>query len=166
MNRFAIACAAAVLPLCAFGADSPDAAFYMEAAQGGMAEVELGKLASEKGASEGVRNFGKQMVTDHGKANAKLKAAAMKNGVQLPAEPNAEQKAVKAKLQAMSGAAFDSAYVDSQVKDHDKTIALLEKEIGGGRDADAKAWASESLPVVKQHAVMIKTMAAGQHAAH
>ena len=165
MKKFIVACAAALLPLCAVAAESPDAAFYMKAAQGGMAEVELGKLASDKGATEGVRDFGKRMVADHTKANEKLKAAAMKSGVKLPADTDAEHKAAKTKLQGLSGAAFDAAYVESQVKDHEMTIALLEKEISSGKDADAKAWATESLPVVKQHATMVKSMA-GQHAGH
>jgi putative membrane protein len=155
-----------MIPGAAFAADAADATFYMQAAQGGMAEVELGKLAASKGSSENVRSFGKQMVTDHTKANEKLKTIAMQKKVTLPAQPDPEARAVQQKLQGLTGAAFDKAYIDSQVKDHDKTLALLENEIASGKDSDAKAWATETLPVVKQHAAMVKKMAGGEHGSH
>jgi putative membrane protein len=154
------------LPAAALAAESADTAFYMQAAQGGMAEVELGKLAAQKGTAEGVKAFGKQMVTDHTKANDKLKRIASQKMVTLPAQPAPDAKAVQEKLAGLSGQAFDKAYIESQVKDHDKTIALLESEISGGKDNEAKAWATETLPVVRQHAAMIKKMAAGDHSAH
>jgi predicted outer membrane protein len=55
---------------------SPDTAFAITAAQGGLAEVKLGRLAAEKGSSADVKAFGQQMVDDHGKANERLKSVA------------------------------------------------------------------------------------------
>lgn len=157
MKPFLLAVALLAAPA-VYAAESADAAFYKEAAAGGMAEVELGKVAQSKGSSEGVRSFGAQMVTDHTAANMKLKAAAAKSDVKLPTDTDAAHKATKKKLEGLSGAEFDTAYIQSQVMDHQKTVALLEREIASGTDANAKTWAQESLPVVKMHLSMIQGM--------
>ena len=166
MKKLIAAVALLSLPLGSIAADSQDTMFYTEAAQGGMNEVELGKLAADKGSTTSVKSFGKQMVTDHTMANKELMAIAKQKSVMLSTEPNAEGKATKKTLQGLTGAAFDRAYIESQVKDHDKTIALLERQISSGKDADAKAWATKTLPVVQQHAAMVKKMAEGSHQAH
>ncbi len=162
MKRILLACALLAGPA-AFAAESSDAAFYREAASGGIAEVEAGKVAQSKGGSEAVRNFGAQMVADHGAANAKLKTAAANSSVKLPTDTDAAHKAMKKKLEGLKGAEFDAAYVQGQVMDHQKTIALLEKQIASGSDPSAKSWAEESLPVVKMHLSMLQGM--GQHSA-
>jgi putative membrane protein len=140
---------------------NPDQAFYMQAAEGGMAEVEAGKLAQAKGNSAAVKDFGSQMVADHGKANAKLKSIAANKQVMLPSAPSAEHQTMKKKLEGLTGAAFDAAYVQGQVADHEKVAALLEKEIASGKDADAKAFAMETLPTVKAHLAMAQKLAHG-----
>src|SRR5687767_13406008 len=106
-------------------AASPDQDFYQKAAEGGMAEVETGKLAQTKGSSKAVKEFGKMMVKDHTDANNKLKKLAADKDVKLPTELNAEHQAMKKKLQSLDGAAFDKAYIDGQVKDHKDTVALM-----------------------------------------
>src|SRR5688572_17073622 len=63
---------------------SSDRKFVMNAAQGNMAEVELGRLASERGASPRVKQFGQRMVDDHGKANGELMQLAQQKGVTPP----------------------------------------------------------------------------------
>ena len=86
---------------------SPDAAFAIRAAQGGLAEVKLGRLAAEKGGSADVKAFGQQMVDDHGKANEQLKAAAESEGMTLPTDVNGKQQAMYDSLSKLSGAPFD-----------------------------------------------------------
>lgn len=139
-------------------AASSDRAFYLKAAAGGMAEVEAGKLAQEKGSTEAVKNFGAKMVEDHAAANEKLMALAESKKIKLPKEPDAKHKAMQKKLSAKSGAAFDKAYIKAQISDHEATVALFEREIASGKDAEAKAFASETLPVVKAHLTMLQTM--------
>jgi putative membrane protein len=148
-------------------AQSPasDQPFYIQAAEGGMAEVAAGKLAQSKGAAATTRDFGAQMVADHTKANTRLQALATSKKVVLPAELNAEHKEMKAKLEALSGAAFDAEYLKGQVADHTQMAALLQKEIDAGTDADAKAFAAETLPTVKMHLGMAQKLVGG-HAAH
>jgi putative membrane protein len=142
-----------------------DETFFNEAARGGMAEVSLGRLAATKGASESVKAFGRRMVEEHGTANAELKAAAAKSGVQLPTDVAEDALATQQRLESKSGKAFDLEYVESQRKAHAKTIALLEKELANGTDPAAKAWAGKALPTVKRHAEMIGSLdaVAGEH---
>ncbi|HMJ07026.1 MAG TPA: DUF4142 domain-containing protein [Chthoniobacterales bacterium] len=122
--------------------DSQDRDFLMAAGKGGMEEVDMGKMAAKKGQSAEVKNIGKMMVTDHSKANKELMALAKKKGVQL----NAGHTMAK-----MDDANFDHAYLDQMVMDHKKTIATFEKEAKKGKDADVKAWASQTLPTLKKH---------------
>ena len=140
---------------------NPDQSFYNQAAEAGIAEVEVGTLAQSKGASAAVKDFGSKMVTDHGKANAKLKAIAAGKQIALPTKPDAEHQALKRKLEGLTGAAFDTAYIDSQVTGHKKVAALLEQEIATGKDAEAKAFAAENLPVVKGHLDMAEKLKSG-----
>ena len=67
----------------------------MEAARGGLAEVELGKLAQEKAASDQVKNSGKRMVHDHSKANDELKSLAESRKITLPIDLDARDKALR-----------------------------------------------------------------------
>src|SRR5205814_6248381 len=88
-----------------------DRSFMTEAATGGMAEVELGRLAAQKGQSADVKKFGQRMVDDHSKAKDELKQLATRKGVTLPADLTSEQKSEKDKLSKLSGAAFDKEYM-------------------------------------------------------
>lgn len=127
--------------------DSQDKEFVMEAAKGGMMEVEMGKMAGQQGKSADVKKIGKMMVTDHTKANNQLMAIAKKKGVMIDKKME--------KMEKMSGD-FDKEYLDSMVKDHDKDIAAFEKEAKDGKDADVKGFASKTLPTLKKHLQMVK----------
>lgn len=131
--------------------DNPDASFYKDAAEGGLAEVEAGKLAQQKGTSQAVKDFGAMMVKDHTANNTKLEALAAGKGVTLPKEPGLTHKATKKKLEILSGNTFDKSYIKGQVSGHKKMAELLQKEIDTGKDAQAKAFATETLPTVKAH---------------
>jgi putative membrane protein len=133
-----------------------DAHFVMQAAEGGMMEVTKGKLAAQKGSHEGVKQLGQRMVDDHTKANDELKSIASGKNITLPGEPKPPMQAALGKLEKLDGAAFDRAYVDDQVRDHEKTIALFEREAKGGKDAELKAFAEKTLPTLKEHLTMVR----------
>ena len=137
-----------------------DKAFAREAAIGGMTEVELGNLAKEKAASDDVKQFGERMVTDHSKANDELKAWASQKGVTLPSELDAKHKAVRDRLSKLSGAAFDKAYMADMLTDHKEDVATFKKESSAARDADLKAWASQTLPTLEEHLKQARDTAA------
>ena len=147
----------------AYAADlaTADRDFYAKAAAGGIAEVQTGALAQVKGNSAAVRDFGEMMVRDHTKANGKLKQIASRKNIELPTEPDANHKARKQELEAVSGAAFDSAYMQAQVAEHEATESLLKRQIESGADADAKAWAHESRPTVTAHLQRARALATG-----
>jgi putative membrane protein len=128
-----------------------DNAFLREAAMGGMAEVELGRLATTKAENADVKQFGQRMVDDHGKANDELKSLASKKNVSLPTELDAAHKAVSDRLSKLSGAAFDRAYMRDMVQDHNKDVAAFTRASRSAHDADVKAWAAKTLPTLQDH---------------
>lgn len=137
---------------------SPDAAFAVRAAQGGLAEVKLGRLAAEKGSSADVKAFGQQMVDDHGKANEQLKSAAQSEGMTLPSDVNGKQQAMYDHLSKLSGAEFDSAYVKDMVMDHGEDIKDFKKESQSGTDEPIRSFASQTLPVIQGHLDKIRAI--------
>ncbi len=139
------------------GATTPSG-FMTEAAKGGMAEVEMSKIAQTKAQNAEVKKFAAQMVTDHTKANNELKALAGKKTVTLPTELDAEHKTMAADMSKLSGAEFDRKYVDAMVADHEKDVKLFQAQADGGTDADAKAFAAKTLPTLKMHLDMIKAI--------
>jgi putative membrane protein len=116
-----------------------------------MAEVIAGKLAASKGTTDAVRDFGMMMVKDHGAANKKLADLAKSKNIQLPQTAGPDSMATMKSLQVKDGPRFDAAYLADQVKAHEAAVQLLESEISGGQDAEAKALAQEMLPTVKAH---------------
>jgi len=131
--------------------DSADHRFVTEAAQGGMAEVELGKLAAEKASSSDVKQFGQRMVDDHTKANDELKSLASKNGWTLPSDIGAKNQAEKDRLEKLSGAEFDRAYMQHMTMDHKKDVAEFQKESNQAKNPDLKNFASKTLPTLQEH---------------
>lgn len=131
--------------------------FYTDAAQGGMAEVELSKLALQKSQNAEVKKFAQMMVSDHGKANDELKSLATKKNVKLPDSVSSSQKSTMEDLAKLSGADFDKKYVETMVNDHEKTVALFENNTTNS-DADIKAFATKTLPTLKSHLEMINSI--------
>ena len=140
--------------------NNSDRVFVRAAAIGGMAEVELGKLAQQKAQSDAVKDFARLMVEDHSKANDLLISLAKEDGIAVPGELDQEHKAMRDRIEATSGTEFDRAYLQGQVVDHQKTSQLLEYEIGSGQDIELKSFASEILPVVLQHLRMAQEIQA------
>jgi putative membrane protein len=147
------------LPVAAFAASNPDALFYKDAAESGIAEVAAGRLAQEKGSSQPVRDFGAMMVKDHSAANEQLQSLAASKNITLPTRTSVGQMATKAKLDVFSGDTFDRSYVKSQISAHRQTIALFHQEMSFGQDADAKAFAAATLPTVRSHLKAIVAIA-------
>ena len=138
--------------------DMSDDAFLRKAAQGGMTEVELGKLAQEKGSAADVKEFGSHMVMDHSKADANLKSLAEKKGVTVPATLDAKHQAMVDHFQHLSGPAFDKAYVHAMVKDHEKDAAEFRAESTGAQDPEVKTFATDTLKVIEMHLSDIKSI--------
>jgi putative membrane protein len=131
--------------------NNTDRLFARLAATGGKAEVELGQLAQQKAVDPSVKEFARMMIDDHSKANDKLAKLARAADIPLPAGLHPDQQAVREKLDKLSGADFDVAYILAQIEDHQKTVQLLQWEIGSGQDAPMQQFAAETLPIVLGH---------------
>jgi len=145
-------------PMDAAAAKVDDKAFLKEAAQGGMTEVELGKLAAQKASNADVKQFGQKMVDDHTKANDQLKEVASKENVQIPDALDSKHQSRIDKLSKLSGPAFDKAYVKDQLKDHQADVKDFSAEAQNGSDPNVKAFASSTLPTLQQHLELVKNL--------
>jgi putative membrane protein len=135
----------------AAGVSKADASFIKKAASGGMAEVDLGRLATEKASNPDVKQFGQRMVDDHSKANDQLKQVAAEKHVTLPTSISAKDKATKTTLEALSGDQFDRGYMEDMVKDHKQDVAEFQKASKSASDPQIKDWASQTLPTLQDH---------------
>jgi putative membrane protein len=148
------------------GLPSPDQSNYQDhlfaqlAAGGGLAGVDLGKLAAGKAVDPGVKRFAQRMADDHDKSNGKLKSIAQKSNIPLPTNIDAEHGKARADLNKLNGQQFDRAYLAYQMVEHQKTAQLLAWEIGQGEDADLQRFASENLPIVLEHLRVARDLAA------
>ncbi|RZJ77280.1 MAG: DUF4142 domain-containing protein, partial [Flavobacterium sp.] len=141
--------------------EESDAKFTTDVAASGMAEVELGKLAVTKTTNAEIKAFADMMVNDHGKANADLMAIASTKNITLPTALDEMHQKKYDDLAKLSGKDFDKEYVNAMVDGHEKTWDLLDKESKDGKDADLKAFAAKTAPVVKGHLDMIKKIKDG-----
>ncbi|MBX5480237.1 MAG: DUF4142 domain-containing protein [Myxococcaceae bacterium] len=175
MNKLSILTAALVLSGAAFAADpaqgtsrsltdlapKDEKAMAEALHHANQSEIRLGKLAQQKGQSQAVKRFGQMMVTDHQKADQELLSLARTKGWKLADEPTATNqtervmmaadKANEARLNALDGPLFDSAYLSMMVDDHDVDImkvALGAKQFEG---SELGKQLTRLLPTLEQH---------------
>jgi putative membrane protein len=134
-----------------------DTDFAVEAADGGMLEVQLGTFAAANAASPDVKKFGQMMVDDHTKANDELKTLANQKGIALPATLSDKHQKKYDDLVSRKGADFDEEYMEFMVKDHEEDIDAFEKEANDGNDPEVKSWASGKVATLRHHLDMAKT---------
>jgi putative membrane protein len=135
-----------------------DQQFLIKASYSNLAEVDAGTLASTKGANAGIKMFGEMMVEDHTTAENELKMIADSNQVSVPGAPDSAHQAMKAKLMALSGNAFDTTYIGGQVIDHQTTVTLFQTEISSGQSERVIAYANKYLPKIQMHLVMADSL--------
>jgi putative membrane protein len=133
-----------------------DQQFARDAAMGGMTEVELGRLATQRASRDSVRDFGQRMVTDHGALNAELIPIAQHKGISVPAALDGLHQQIKDRLSSVPGAAFDRAYMQEMLADHTRDVQHFEDEAQMGTDPELKAFAARALPVIQQHLDMAR----------
>ncbi|WP_342646797.1 DUF4142 domain-containing protein [Mucilaginibacter sp. CSA2-8R] len=141
--------------------ETDDSKFATEAANGGMAEVELAKLAETKATNPKVKEFASMMIKDHTKANEELMSIAKTKNITLPTTVGADEQKVMEDLQKKSGTDFDKAYVDAMVDDHDKDVDMFDKASKDLKDTELKSFAVKTLPTLKMHQSAIKAIKDG-----
>ncbi|QKG65341.1 DUF4142 domain-containing protein [Pseudomonas sp. B14-6] len=163
LRHLALAVALSTSMGTAFAATSND--FVDNAAVGGIAEIETSRLALEKSSSADIKKFANMMITDHSKANDELAALAKKNDIEVPDETTLVKQA-KEKILDMRDESFDAAYANNQVKAHEDTIKLFEKQANTVTDdkvkgaTDLKGFAQKMLPALEKHLEMAKELQA------
>jgi putative membrane protein len=135
-----------------------DQQFVSLAAQGGRAEVELGRLATDRAGRASVQRFGERMIVDHGAMNAELAQVAVRKGMSMPTTLDDTHREEIDRLARLSGHDFDRVYMQHMVADHVKDIAHFEQQAQTGRDPDLKALAASALPVLREHLEMAKNV--------
>lgn len=140
------------------GLAQEDRSFMDDAAQAGQMEIQGSKLALEKSRNETVRKFAQKMIDEHGKAAAELSALAARKQYKLPIEPSIMQKA-KLKTLDVRDESFDDAYADTiGVTAHEDAVKLFEEASNKAKDSDVKAFATKTLPVLREHLEMARAM--------
>jgi putative membrane protein len=151
MNRsMGIILFAAAASIAAPALAKPAPEFLGAAAKGDRSEVMLGRLAADRGASPGIRDFGKRLVADHGGHLTKVEALARHMHVMLPPGEKPEARALYARLQHMRGPAFDRAFDMHMIADHREDIGDYEAQARTG-DRETSAFARDTLPTLREH---------------
>lgn len=133
-----------------------DTEFAVAAADGGMLEVQLGKLAQTNSTMANVKAFGQMMVDAHSKANEELKTLAAQKNITLPTTLSDKNQKRYNDLAAKTGKDFDDAYTEFMVKDHKDDIDKFKREADKGKDADLKSWAAGKVATLEHHLEMAK----------
>jgi putative membrane protein len=141
------------------GLAGQDRKYFQEIAQANLAEVETGRLAQKKASSDEVKKFAQHMVDDHGKMLDEQRSMAKSKSVSLPKQPKKEHQSALKKLEGASGGEFDRAYIEQMVKDHEKTLKLVQDAAKNAKDPELKQAAEKAAPEVQKHLDMAKQLA-------
>jgi putative membrane protein len=144
---------AAPAPAAKDALNQEDRLFVKEAAAGGMAEIELSKIA-QKSENGDVKSFADRMIRDHTAANADLTAVATGLDTEMPKALDSEHQRLREKLQTLHGNAFDEQYIRAMVEDHNKAVMLFRHEERSGHNAELKQLAQKTLPTIEEHQKM------------
>ena len=150
--------ATATLGSCAEPIATPD--FMKKAARFSLYEVAAGKIAIEKGQSEPVKQFGRDVVEDHSKAGAEFKRIVQAGNIkaEMPTKPNKNQRESIGALNAATPENFDKTFADQQIKALERAVEIFEGYAEGGDDAALKQFAANTLPTIKQHLEQAKKL--------
>jgi putative membrane protein len=133
-----------------------DKEFVKKALEGNMAEVQMGQLALQKSSDDQVKQFAQRMVDDHGKMLDQLKPVAQQMGVKVPEGPSKGQMKSMDKMKALSGDAFDQAYIKSMVKDHKNDDSDFRQEAQSTQNPQLKQLVMQSDQIIQSHLQQIQ----------
>jgi putative membrane protein len=133
--------------------DKQDDTFIKQATAGGMAEVELSKIA-EKSEDPEVKHFAERMVRDHTAANAELTDIATALCAAMPRTLDADHQRIRDQLRIAHSEAFNKQYMRVMVDDHGQADKLFRQEADLGHDPQLKQFAQKTLPTIEEHQKM------------
>jgi putative membrane protein len=139
-----------------------DRKFAKDAAVSGLVEVELGKLATQKGSKDEIKQFGEKLASDHSKANEQLKQVAGKENIQVPDALDSKHQSQIDKLAKLDGEAFDKAFLKDQLKDRQAAVQDFNSEAQSGADPELRTFASNMLPTLQQQLQVARNLSKNQ----
>ena len=140
-----------------------DKIFVKKAMQGSIAQMQLGQLTLQKSNNDQVKQFARKMIDDHTKLNEQMKPVAQQLRVDIPTEVSKKDKALMSKMQALSGAAYDEAYIKDMVKDHKQDLSEFQMEASNGHDPSVKDAAMQGSKTISEHLQMAQQLAKDQN---
>jgi putative membrane protein len=140
-----------------------DKIFIKKAMQGGLAEEQLGELTLQKSNNDQVKQFARKMIDDHTKLNEQLRPVAQLLGVDIPTEVSKKDKSRISKMQALSGPAYDQAYIKDMVKDHKQDLSEFHMEVSNGNSLAVKNAAAQGSKTISEHLEMAQQLAKDQN---
>ena len=138
--------------------NATDNNFMTQAAYANRSEVELGQLALTKSSNDSVKMFAQMMITDHTAAIASLDSLAGRYTYMLPSTPDSAHLIIKDSLNIYTGYTFDTAYINGQVRDHDRLISIYQDDITNGNADSVQAYANRLLPALQSHKMLADTI--------
>ncbi len=135
-----------------------DRAFVEKAAQDGVAEIEMAKLARKKATSTELRHFADMMLKEHGETKDKLAKMAEQLGLRLSTEPSGEHRKMLDDFANYDGEEFDKQFISTTLEEHEKDIGLYQSESEHGHNEELKRYAVEITPILKKHLDAAKSM--------
>ncbi len=138
-----------------------DRNFLIKSAHAGMAEVKMAELAAERASSEEVKEYARHILEDHQKANERVKDIASQQGITLPSDMDAKQKAAYDRLSKLSGEEFDRAFTREMVRDHKQDVSEFRRASKTARNPEVKEFASNTLPTLQQHLKRAQELSGG-----
>ncbi len=138
-----------------------DAVFAKEAVTGGLAELALAKLALSKSGDTKIKDFADMIAVDHTRANGELTNLVKTKSMPLPGALDAQHRQTADSLAKLSGSDFNKAYVRVMISEHKKALTLMQNEAQNGKDADLKAFAAKTAPIVQMHLDAVTKIQAG-----
>ena len=159
------------------GVSTSDKNFVNHMLSDGMAEVDLARLAKDRGASPEVKQFAQMMIDDHTKAGDQLKQIASTNSIPVDAKVDDKHKDLMDKLMNVRGAEFDKEYMSAMVDGHEDAVRDLRSRVDENRSlgdrvtgknpenpaavkpetsdnrvtTSVNQWAADVLPTVERH---------------
>jgi putative membrane protein len=131
--------------------EQDDKQFAVDAALKDLADIELGKLAIQKGSDKKIKNFGSLLIKQHTKMNARLHKTATLKNITLPIAIDPATQKDLAKLSTNTGKAFDKTFLNFMINNHETDIKFFEYASKHVVDKDLKKLASKNLLVLHRH---------------
>ena len=133
-----------------------DAEFVMKASEGGLYEVQVHTLATKMAKSDEVKKHATMMLKDHTKMNADLKKVATAGNMKVATKIDAKHAKTLETLKGLKGTAFDKAYLEDQLEDHEMDIKEFTVASEKAKFPALKELATKALPTLKEHLEMVK----------